>query len=265
MNRIEKKFIALKEIKEKALITFITAGDPDLESTIKHVQALEKGGADIIELGVPFSDPLADGPVIQKSALRSLQSGTTLKKILQTVKKIRESSSIPIVLMSSYNPIFRYGEDAFVKDAVDAGVDGIIVPDLPPEEAASLKKLSANRGLDMIFLLAPTSTEDRIKKVSEMSSGFIYYVSLTGVTGAREKMADDLKEKISKIKEFSSKPVAVGFGISNADQTAFTAAISDGAIVGSAIVKIIAKGKNGDNASTEITEFVRALKNATKP
>jgi len=262
MNRIEKTFQELKRKKQKALISFITAGDPDIDSTVHHIHALEEGGADIIELGVPFSDPLADGPVIQKSALRSLKSGTTLKKIIKMVCLVRRTCSVPIVLMSSYNPIFRYGEEEFVKDSINAGVDGVIIPDLPPEEATSLSNLAKTNELDMIFLLAPTSTKERIKIVSEMSSGFIYYVSLTGVTGTREKMAQDLKEKISKIKRTSSKPVAIGFGISNPKQAAFSAKISDGAIVGSAIVKIIEKGLQTGNTSNQIRQLVHSMKKA---
>ena len=262
MNRIDKTFQKLRQKNQKALITFISAGDPDIDSTVHFIHALEKGGADIIELGVPFSDPLADGPVIQKSALRSLKSGTTLKKIIKMVCGVRKTCSVPIMLMSSYNPIFRYGEEAFVKDSINAGVDGVIIPDLPPEEATSLSKLTKTNELDMIFLLAPTSTKERIKIVSEMSSGFIYYVSLTGVTGMREKMAQDLKEKILKIKRTSSKPVAIGFGISNPEQAAFSAGISDGAIVGSAIVKIIEKGLKTRNTSNQVSQFVHSMKEA---
>ena len=262
MTRIEKKFQELKQKKEKALIAFITAGDPDLESTVQYIQAIEEGGADIIELGVPFSDPLADGPVIQKAALRALQSGTTLKKIIQMVSRVRKTTSIPIILMSSFNPIFRYHEEAFVKDAVNSGVDGIIIPDLPPEEAALMNKLSEAAGLNNIFLLAPTSSEDRIQIVSSMSRGFIYYVSLTGVTGTRENLAGDLKENILRIKKVASQPVAVGFGISTPKHAAFAAEIADGAIVGSAIVKIIEKGSKPDQTSNQIRQFVRSLKDA---
>ncbi len=262
MNRIEKTFQKLKQKNQKALITFITAGDPDIDSTVHFIHALEEGGTDIIELGVPFSDPLADGPVIQKSALRSLQSGTTLKKIIQMVYAVRKTCSVPIVLMSSYNPIFRYGEEKFVKDSINAGVDGVIIPDLPPEEATSLFKLTKTNEIDMIFLLAPTSTKERIKIVSEMSSGFIYYVSLTGVTGVREKIAQDLKEKILIIKRTSSKPVSIGFGISNPKQAAFSAKISDGVIVGSAIVKIIEKGFQTGNTSHQVRQLVHSMKKA---
>ncbi len=262
MNKIEKTFQQLKRKNQKALISFITAGDPEIDSTVQYIHALEEGGTDIIELGVPFSDPLADGPVIQKSALRSLKSGTTLKKIIKMVCVVRKTCSVPIVLMSSYNPIFRYGEEEFVKDSINAGVDGVIIPDLPPEEATSLSKLTKTNELDMIFLLAPTSTKERIKIVSEMSSGFIYYVSLTGVTGMREKMAQDLKENICKIKRTSSKPVAIGFGISNPKQAAFSAKISDGAIVGSAIVKIIEKGFQTGNTLNQVRQLVGSMKKA---
>lgn len=263
MNRIELKFQSLKQNSEKALIAFITAGDPDLDSTMQYIHAIEEGGADIIELGVPFSDPLADGPVIQKSALRSLKSGTTLKKIIQMVEKIRKTSSIPIILMSSYNPIFRYNEKTFVNDAVNSGVDGIIIPDLPPEEAEFMNELAKSKGLDTIFLLAPTSTEDRIKLVSQMGQGFIYYVSLTGVTGVRQNLAEDLSDKILKIKDICSKPLAIGFGISTPEQAAFAAGIADGVIVGSAIVKIIERSSlQGNHIPNQVKEFVRSLKDA---
>ena len=190
MTRIGKRFKELNN--RKALVAFLTAGDPNLDATKKIFTAIEKNGADIIEIGVPFTDPLADGPVILQSALRSLDNGTTLKKILGMVTEIRNSSELPIVLMSSFNPVFIYGEKAFVDDAVKAGVDGVIIPDLPPEEAEGLAGYASKKGMDIIYLLAPTSTENRIKMVARQSRGFIYYISLTGVTGTRTSITDGL-------------------------------------------------------------------------
>lgn len=241
MNRIEKKFKTLRASNKKAFITFITAGDPSLVVTEKLVINMEKHGVDIVELGVPFSDPIADGVRIQASSLRSLKAGTTLPRIITLVKKIRKKSNIPLALMSYYNPVYIYGIKKFVRDAVFAGVDGVIVPDLPPEEAKDLIKESRKYGLANIFLLAPTSTEDRIKKVIEEGTGFIYYVSLTGVTGERKTISSDLYEKLDKIKSVTQKPVAVGFGISHPSQVKAILKKADGVIVGSALVAIIEK------------------------
>lgn len=262
MSRIEKRIEQLRSKDQKALITFITAGDPDLETTKKLFKVLEKSGADIIELGVPFSDPLADGPVIQKSALRALGSGTTLKKIIQLVDEIRQDSQLPIVLMSSYNPVFVYGEKRFVDDAVKAGVDGVIIPDLPPEEAMEFERYADSKGLDMIFLIAPTSTPDRIKMVAERSRGFIYYVSLTGVTGARASLADGIQQKMENIKKNTKLPVMIGFGISGPDQAKQAAAISDGVIVGSAVVRMIDEYTEHNQRESRVGGFVASLRQA---
>ncbi|OGW18783.1 MAG: tryptophan synthase subunit alpha, partial [Nitrospinae bacterium RIFCSPLOWO2_12_FULL_47_7] len=239
MSRIQERFKLLRSKNEKALSAFITAGDPDLAATKELFSILEKNGADIIELGVPFSDPIADGPVIQKSALRALKSGATLKKIIHLVAEIRKSSQLPIVLMTSFNPVYVYGQEKFVDDAVRAGVDGLIVTDLPPEEAVSLENHAHQNGLDMIHLLAPTSTEDRIRTVGQRTRGFIYYISLTGITGTRDSLSDGLQQKVEAIKQTTSLPVLIGFGISGPEQAGKAASISDGVIVGSAIVRMI--------------------------
>lgn len=262
MSRIEERLNQVRSNNRKALITFITAGDPDLDTTKKLFKVLEKSGADVIELGVPFSDPLADGPVIQKSALRSLNSGTTLKKIIQLVAEIRQDSQLPIVLMSSYNPVFVYGEKRFVDDAVKAGVDGVIIPDLPPEEAKEFEGYADSKGLNMIFLLAPTSTPDRIKMVAERSRGFIYYVSLTGVTGARASLADGIRQKVESIKKNTTLPVMIGFGISGPDQARQAAAISDGVIVGSAVVRMIDDNSDSSQRESQVGGFVAGLRQA---
>jgi tryptophan synthase alpha chain len=260
VSRIQKRFDWLKSKNEKALVAFITAGDPDLDTTPELFSAIEEGGADIIELGVPFSDPLADGPVIQAASQRSLKSGTTLKKIIQLVRDIRQSSQLPIVLMTSFNPVFVYGQEAFVKDAVDAGVDGVIIPDLPPEEAGDFDALAKVRNLDVIYLLAPTSTPDRIEMVGAKSRGFIYYVSLTGVTGARDTLAKGVEGKVARIKEATTLPVLIGFGISGTEQAKAASQCSDGVIVGSAIVRMIEESPDPAERTEKLKVFVRSMK-----
>lgn len=239
MSRIEKRFKALAQKGEKALITYIMAGDPDLDTTGDLIMALEESGADIIELGVPFSDPLADGPVIQRAADRALASKTSLKKVLALVEDVRKKTEVPIVLMTYYNIIFKYGEEDFAKHASRAGVDGVIIPDLPPEEGRDIMQHCRSNGIDTVFLLAPTSNDKRIKMVSQASKGFIYYVSLTGVTGVRTTLSDSIRPMTDRIKKASKKPLAVGFGISDARQAAEVAAYADGVVIGSAIVRLI--------------------------
>jgi len=260
VSRIQKRFDWLKSKSEKALVAFITAGDPDLATTQELFSVIEEGGADIIELGVPFSDPLADGPVIQAASQRSLKSGTTLKKIIQLVRDIRKSSQLPIVLMTSFNPVFVYGQEAFVKDAVDAGVDGVIIPDLPPEEAGEFDRLAKPKNLDMIHLLAPTSTPDRIEMVGAQSRGFVYYVSLTGVTGARDSIAAGVEDKVTRIKQATSLPVLIGFGISGPEQAKAASGFSDGVIVGSAIVRMIEETPDPAERKEKLKVFVRSMK-----
>jgi tryptophan synthase alpha chain len=237
------------------------AGDPDLATTRTLIVEMEKAGCDIIELGAPFSDPLADGPTIQKAAIRSLKNHTSVADVLGLVADVRKTSSIPLILMTYYNLIFKYGEERFVHDAVSAGLDGMILPDLPPEEAGTLIPLAKKEGLDSIFLLAPTSTDDRIKLVSKVSQGFIYYVSLTGVTGAKLSSQTSIKNAVQKIKTVTDKPVAVGFGISTPDQAAQVALSgADGVIVGSALVKVIEENIGNPELTTHAVAFVKALK-----
>ena len=260
MSRIDDRFKSLNG--KKALVAFFTAGDPDLSASKDIFSVIEKAGADIIELGVPFSDPLADGPVIQASAHRSLQNGTTLGKIIELVKDIRSQSQLPIVLMSSFNPVFVYGQAKFVEDAVNAGADGVILPDLPPEEAGKFLRFANAKSLDTIFLLAPTSTPDRIQMVGEASKGFIYYVSLTGTTGTKEALAENLEEKVSAIKNKVKLPVLVGFGISGPEQAKEAGQFSDGVIIGSAIVKLIESHSDPVERDKKITEFITSIKTA---
>ena len=259
-SRIEEKFKKLKEANQKALIPFITAGDPDLDTTKRLVIEMERAGADIIELGVPFSDPIADGPAIQKASYRSLKSGTTLKKIIGVVKELRQTTEIPLVLMTYYNPVFKYGISEFVRDASDAGVDGIIIPDLPPEEGEGIIEEGKRHNLNTIFLLAPTSTKERIKIVASASTGFIYYVSLTGVTGARKSLPETVEASVNKIRKATDKPIAVGFGISTAEQAKRIASFADGVIVGSAIVNVIEKNIDKPDLIEKVSGFVKDLK-----
>ncbi len=262
MSRIQSTFKRLSERGEKALIAYIMAGDPSLDETETYVRQLADAGADVIELGVPFSDPIADGPVIQQAAERALRSGTSLKKILTTVRSLRTKTQISLVLMAYYNSIFRYGESAFCRDAVAAGVDGLIVPDMPPDEAGTLRPLADKAGLDVIFLLAPTSTAKRQAGVARLSRGFIYYVSLTGITGAKLTDRADVEKKVHEIRRYTKTPVAVGFGIATPDDARQVAQMADGVIVGSALVKVIAEGDHGSVAA-RLTSFTRSLKAAT--
>ena len=261
MSRIEKRLASLNG--NKALVAFYTAGDPDLSASKDIFAVIEKNGADIIEIGVPFSDPLADGPTIQASSHRSLQKGTTLKKIIQLVADIRKTSELPIILMTSFNPVFVYGKKEFVADAVKAGVDGMIIPDLPPEEAEEF--LGIAEGLDMVFLLAPTSTPARIQQVGKVSKGFIYYISLTGTTGTKEALSAGLKKKVNEIKKSVSLPVLVGFGVSGPEQAKQAAEASDGVIIGSAIVKLIAEHSDPAERDRKLADFLASIKKAINP
>jgi len=264
MGRLADKFAELKKNNEKALITFITAGDPDLKMTGELIPEMERCGADIIELGVPFSDPMADGPTIQKSSERALASGTTLESILSTVKSVRNHTQVPIILMGYFNPIYRYGMGKFVDDAVDAGVDGVLLVDLPPEEAHAFKTETDAKGLDMIFLLAPTSDDKRIEKVARIGSGFIYYVSVTGVTGARKNIDDSVFSSVEKIRKRVNLPVAVGFGIADPSQAAAVSDVADGVVVGSALVKMFAEYHDEElkkKVGQLITELKKSMSN----
>lgn len=262
MNRINKKF---KELgKKKALIIYITAGYPGLAKTKELIFELEKSGADIIELGIPFSDPLADGPTIQLASQRALKNNVSLKDVISLVKGVRSKTEIPLVFMTYYNPVFHFGVARLVKEAAAAGVDGIIIPDLPPEEAKVLVKSARKEKFVTIFLLTPTSVEKRIRLVSAASTGFIYYVSLTGVTGARHKLPTELKNKVRGIKRFTKNPVCVGFGVSNPGQARDIARAADGVIVGSAVINLIHKNIGKKDLVCKVGRFVRGLKNAMR-
>lgn len=238
-NRIDVRFDELRRTRDKGLITFITAGDPDLAATASLALAMEQAGADIIELGVPFSDPMADGPIIQRASDRSLRGGTNLDGIFRLVRQLRTQTEIPLVLMTYYNPVFRYGLAKFAARAAVAGVDGVIVPDLPVEESWELANEAQRSGLVLIPLVAPTSTQERLNKIGATARGFIYCVSLTGVTGVRTDVPPDIAEFIGRVKESCSQPLAIGFGISNPAQAALMSQLGDAVIVGSAIIKLV--------------------------
>ena len=256
MGRVQRRFSILKKGKRKAFIAYITAGYPDIRTTEKLVIGFDKVGVDIVELGVPFSDPLADGPTIQSSSEKALQRNISLKKIINLTERIRNKTQIPIVLMTYYNPVLRYGLEKFVKDSKRAGVDGVIIPDLPPEEAEELVLLGMLNDFDVIFLLAPTSTKERIEEVAKLSTGFIYYVSLTGVTGARDRLGKDVAGSIRRIRAKTKKPIAVGFGISTPEQVKRVSKLADGVIMGSSIIKIISKNMGERDLVDRTISFV---------
>ncbi len=261
MSRIAGAFAELKRNGKKALVTFITAGDPDLAATEELIPLLAESGADIIELGVPFSDPMADGPTIQLSSERALAAGTTLPKILATVKSVRALTQVPIVLMGYFNPILSYGLERFAADAAAAGVDGVLLVDLPPEEAGEFKACADRHGIDVIFLLTPTSDATRIRTVARQARGFIYYVSVTGVTGVRSGVEESVAGNVAVIKARITAPVAVGFGIATPEQAARVADVADGVVVGSAIVKLF-ETCTGDELKQKLAAFVSSLKGA---
>jgi tryptophan synthase alpha chain len=261
INRIEKKFRTLKKKSKKAFIVFITAGFPNFEITRRLVLELEKSGADLIELGVPFSDPLADGSVIQESSRVSIESGTNLIKILTLVKSLRRQTQIPICLMTYYNIIFCFGKKRFLSLAQSSGVDGIIIPDLPPEEDRGLILDCRRYNIDTIFFLSPTSPINRIPLINKSSRGFIYYVSLTGVTGPRKQLPADLIRSLKSLKRYTDKPVCVGFGISRPEQVRQINCYADGAIVGSAVIKKIQQNIGKPGLVKRVGRFVRYLSN----
>ena len=257
MNRIDRRFAELRARGDKALVCFLTSGDPDFATTADLAVEIARSGADIVELGVPFSDPLADGPSIQASSFRALERGATVRGVLDNVREIRARCDTPIVLMTYYNPVLKYGLDGFARDAADAGADGVIMTDLPPEEAGEWKKSADRAGVATIFLLAPTSTKERIEVAAKMGSGFIYCVSRTGVTGARDDMPAELEALVATIKAATDLPVVVGFGISKPEHVRFVTRFADGAVVGSALVNVIA---DHAGSAESVGEFVKSLK-----
>jgi len=264
MGRIEKKFAELKRRGEAALIPFVTAGDPDLGTTLEILYAVERGGADLIELGIPFSDPTADGPTIQRSSERALKNNPSMTKILSLVRRFRRHSELPLILFGYFNPFFHYGLESFCRQAAAAGADGVLCVDLPPEESGELKQWSDALGLDVIFLLSPTSGPDRIRQAARQGSGFIYYVSVTGVTGARRSFDRQLRGQVARVRRAASLPVGVGFGISTPEQAAWIGGFADAAVVGSALVQIIETAKDRKQKAARAGKFVARLKRAMR-
>jgi len=261
-TRIARRFAELSRAGELGLIAYITAGDPSLDATRQIVLAAAEAGADVIELGVPFSDPLADGPTIQRASERALRAGTTLAGVLDLVAEIRRASQIPIVLFGYFNPVLQMGLDHFAERAAKAGADGSLVTDLTPEEAGDYRAALRARGLDTIFLAAPTTTVDRMKRIAEASSGFLYLVSRTGVTGARENLPEDLPALVRRARGSTSLPLAVGFGISLPSHVSILGGLADAAVVGSALVAEIERARTPAAAAANVAARVRSLKEA---
>ncbi len=259
MNRIDCKFKELKRNGKKVFIAFITAGYPNLNTTEKLILEFDKIGVDIIELGVPFSDPLADGPIIQEASQAALKNNVQLINILNLVSRVRKAVAMPICLMTYYNPVFCFGEQRFARKAKESGVDGVIIPDLPPEEGGPLIKSANKYNLDVIFFISPTTPPERIKYISKIAKGFIYYVSLTGVTGPRQDLPPGLICTLKTIKRYTSKPVCVGFGVSTSFQVRQIYNVADGVIVGSAIVKEIKDNISKPDLVKRAAKFIKAL------
>jgi tryptophan synthase alpha chain len=264
MNRIEERFARLKREGKKGFIVYIGAGDPNLDATRRLALAFDQAGVDVLELGVPFSDPLADGLVNQLAAQRGLESGTTPPKVLETVAAIRKQSQIPIVLYIYFNLIYKVGLERFIKDAAKAGVDGMLVLDLPPEESDNYESLMRQAGLCHIYLVAPTTPEDRMKSIVKRGAGFIYYISREGVTGMQAQVATNLASQVAKIRAHTDLPVAVGFGISNPEQAKLVASSSDAVVVGSAVVNQIAEHGKSKDLVRGISEFVKTIGDGIK-
>ncbi|MGH7773086.1 MAG: tryptophan synthase subunit alpha [Candidatus Binatia bacterium] len=262
MNRIDDKFSVLRRQGKAALIPFVTAGDPDIETTLEILRVLERSGADCIEVGVPFSDPMADGPTIQRSSERALRNGISLPEILEMVREFRRGSEVPLILFGYYNPFFRYGLKFFTREARAAGVDGILCVDLPPEESGELERWTHTQGLDIIFLLAPTSDAERIRLVARRGQGFVYYVSVTGVTGARKRFEEPLKSQVARVRRYTSLPIGVGFGISTPQQAAWIASFADAAVVASAMIDAMGRAKQKREKVKRAGKFVARLKQA---
>lgn len=271
MTRIDQKFAALKREGRAGLVTFITAGDPDYETALAMLKGLPAAGADVIELGMPFSDPMADGPAIQASSLRALRAGQTMKKTLSMVREFRkQDDTTPIVLMGYYNPIYVYPVDRFIADAVDAGADGLIVVDMPPEEDQELRPAAAASGLNFIRLATPTTDAKRLPAVLANTSGFVYYVSIAGITGTAAPDIKAVREHVARLKAHTDLPIAVGFGVKSQEQVRALASVAEGVVVGSALVSAIAESLDEKGHATKQTEsrllkLVEHLSSALRP
>jgi tryptophan synthase alpha chain len=263
-GRIARRFRELAESGEMGLVAYITAGDPSLDASEKIVLAAAEAGADVIELGVPFSDPVADGPTIQRASDRALRGGTTLVGVLELVKRLRAHTEVPLVIFSYFNPILQMGLEKFAAAAAAAGADGVLATDLTPEEAADYRAAMRAHGLDTIFLAAPTSTDARLVKIAECSTGFLYLISRAGVTGAREALPEELPALARRVRRFTKLPLAVGFGISQPAHVSVLGGIADAAVVGSALVAEIEKAANANEAAQNVAGRIRALKQAAR-
>lgn len=266
MNRIDRKFQELKDKRKPAFIPFITAGDPDLQTTKDLIVEFEKSGADIIELGIPFSDPIADGPVIQASYYRALAKGVKVAQILDMVSQLRKESDIPIVSMVSYSIVYKGGYQAFIEKACKAGLDGLTIPDLPVEENDELFEIAKNYNFKLICFIAPTTTNERMAVITQKSQGFLYYISVVGITGVRDTLSDDILQNINKLKQLTSTPICVGFGVSTPEHAKMIGKIADGVVVGSAIIKEVEKYINTSSGELikNVGEFVGELVNGVK-
>ena len=260
MSRIDATFAALRQRGERALMPYFTAGDPSLPISGRLVVEAARRGADVIEIGVPFSDPLADGPVIQRATQRALVAGATLPRVLEMLREIRSDVAIPLVFLTYYNPILAFGLKAFCQTAADAGLDGVMVADLPPEEAGPLAAEAAPAGLDLIHFAAPTSPPARMRKIAKASRGFIYMVSLTGITGERAALPADLVDHVRTLRSVTTKPICVGFGIATPAQSAQVGQIADGVIVGSAVVRMVEQHAGSASLLSEVGAFIESLK-----
>jgi tryptophan synthase alpha chain len=261
-SRISRRFAELNSAGELGIVAYITAGDPSLDATYKFVLALAEAGADVIELGVPFSDPLADGPTIQRASERALKAGASLAGVLELVRRVRETCQVPLVLFSYYNPILQMGLEKFAAAAAKAGADGVLVTDLTPEESGDYRRFIHAQNLDTVFLAAPTSDDERLQKISACSSGFLYLISRTGVTGAKDSLPDDLPGLVRRVRRFTELPIAVGFGISLPGHVSVLGGLADAAVVGSALVSEIEKAASIEAASASLSERVKVLKDA---
>jgi tryptophan synthase alpha chain len=258
VTRIGERFARSRREKRTAFVAYLTAGDPSLERTVRAAEELDAAGADVLELGVPFSDPLADGPVIQRASERALRRGTTLARVLEAVRSIRKKSEIPLLLFSYLNPILQYGVDRVANEGRAAGLDGVLVTDLPPEEADGWIPAARKADLDTVFLAAPTSPDDRLRRVAEASRGFVYAISRMGVTGERPALSDDARPLVARLKRHTQEPVAIGFGIATPEQYKSAAEVADGVVVGSALVRFLEESPEGDLGAK-----VRWLKSAS--
>jgi tryptophan synthase alpha chain len=263
-TRISQRFAELRASGELGIIAYITAGDPSLDATHKFVLALAEAGADVVELGIPFSDPLADGPTIQRASERALRAGTTLAGVLDLVCRIRQSSQVPLILFGYYNPIFQMGVEKFAAAASSAGADGVLVTDLTPEESVDYRHILAAHHLDTVFLGAPTSTDERLSTIAAVTSGFLYLISRTGVTGAKDALPDDLPALLRRARAVTNVPIAVGFGISLPGHVSVLGGLADAAVIGSALVSEIENAKSVDAAAIALAGRIRSLKEAAR-